>query len=291
MGFSRMIRRNVLALFLLLIVVLSSFGNRSHADSLESEFGYLENFSDVYNLIKSKYVTKFESKQLIYSAIAGMVNELDPYSSILSRKELEKLELQSVGQYVGIGVMVQKSGDQIIVTQVFENSPAQKAGIKPGDIIISIEGNLLAEKKNEEISSLLSGAEGTLVGLGFAHPEEPDNLLKVKLKRELIKANSAECRVHESEITLVSIHQFLKHTAREIVDCKTRHNNQSLIVDLRNNPGGLLISAVEAADLFVGLGDIVQVRDRENRIIERYIARAPVSEKPPLLIILINRYS
>jgi carboxyl-terminal processing protease len=277
--------------FAILLFGFAMVPSAVQAESIEDEIGYLEDFSDVYHLINSKYVTRQTSKELIYSAISGMINDLDPYSDLLTRQELEKLELQSVGQYIGIGLMVQKNEGEFIVTQVFENSPAQKAEIKPGDIINRIDENLLENKKHGEIAALLAGKKGTRVTIEYMRSDSPGHLIIRSLERELIKANSVECNNSHENITIATVHQFLKHTARELMGCMSHNPGLPLIVDLRNNPGGLLISAVEVADLFVGLGDIVQVRNREDEIIERYVARSPAPDKLPLLLILINKYS
>lgn len=258
---------------------------------LDEEIEALEDFSEAYALIKRQYVSYRNPEQLIRPAIDGMLKSLDPYSSLLTKEEMNLLELHSVGQYVGIGVTVQKSRDQFVITQVFENSPAELAGIRPGDIITGIGSTDLKGKSGEEINRLMIGELNSPIELEFHHAEEPEKPISRIIERAVIKANSVQCGDTMEGFLLLTVHQFAKHTAREISDCLKGKTEQPIILDLRNNPGGLLISAVEVAELFVDTGDVVKIKNREGITLETYIARRKAYWSGERLFVLINRFS
>ncbi len=261
------------------------------ADSLDVEIQNMEKFSTVYQLIRHEYVKNKNSDELIRSAIEGMVKKLDPYSTVLSAEDLKKLELQSVGKYVGIGVTINQKNGRYIITQVYKGSPAKKAGLAPGDEISKINDVVLADINYQELRELLQGDIGSGMRISFRKSKNARTDQEVSLNRVLVKANSVECRRHSSAISVLAIHQFMKHTAQELKSCVKELRSSAVILDLRSNPGGLLISAVEVAELFLGIGEIVQIRDRENRVIERYVARESLPEDHPALYVLINSYS
>ncbi len=277
--------------FFLIIFCLFQFPGSAIADSFDAEIKNLEEFSTVYQLIKHEYIKNKGSHELIRSAIAGMVHKLDPYSDVLSAEDLKKLELQSVGQYVGIGVTINQSEDKYIVTQVFNDSPAAKAGIKSGSEILKINDTVLADTNYKELRQLLQGEVETELVIQYRRTEKTESVIQVKLHRAIVKANSVECHKHSGEVAVFAIHQFMKHTARELSACIRKMPSSAIILDLRSNPGGLLISAVEVAELFLDIGEIVQVRDKNNKIIERYVARTSQPENQPMLLVLINHYS
>jgi len=225
---------------------------------------------------------------LVQASIRGMISGLDPYCDLFTKEELDKLELSSVGQYVGIGLSVQKKEKQYLVTQVYKNSPADQAGISVGDEIVTIDGVALTEEKNGEINKLLQGTPGSKLVIEFRKHGELEKVKTKTIGRAIIRANSVECRKYNEKIAILTVHQFLKHTAREISECLGNLDFQLLIMDLRNNPGGLLLSSVEVADLFLDIGDIVQIKDRDGRILERYIARKPLSNPKPLFVLVNN---
>ncbi len=285
------ITNRISPIFLLLIFSLFVTPLSLKAEKLDSEFQSMEDFSTVYHLIKSRYIKENRSKDLIFSAMKGMLRDLDPYSDILTREDLEKLELHSVGKYVGIGLMVQINKEQFVVTQIFEGSPAEKAGIVVGDVIVSVDGVFLKGKSEEDIGRLLIGSKGTEVNLELKKEDQEKGIRKATLVREEVKANSVTCFNYDNQIKVITVYQFLKHTAKEISQCMKEESTPNLVLDLRNNPGGLLIGAVEAAELFLGIGEVVMVRNRANEILEKYVSRKSLSKNAPRLVVLINRYS
>ncbi|MCP4750352.1 MAG: S41 family peptidase [Proteobacteria bacterium] len=270
---------------------ITAVGSVVHADAFDKEIKNLENFSNVYHLIQRQYIKPKNGDELIRSAIRGMVKSLDPYSAVLGKKELERLEFQSIGKYPGIGVYIQNANGAFVVTQVMSSSPAALAGMKPGDIIVRIEGESLTGKSESELNRLFAGDVGTSLEVGYYHPKKPDRIIEREIKRTWIKANSVDFFEHAPEIAILRIHQFQKNTPVETDRYLQRRKYKTVILDLRNNPGGLLVSAVETAELFVGTGMIVETRDKSGQVIEKYISRRYFKTEPPFLVVLMNRFS
>lgn len=259
--------------------------------NIDREIRNLENFSNVYHLIQQRYIKRQTSESLIKSALQGMVKGLDRYSTILSSKELEILELQSVGKYTGIGISIQERDKLFIVTQVFDNSPAYNAGLKPGDIIVRVNDSVLGNKSIEDLNQLVVGEIGTSINIGFYHVDQSDHIIRRTVTRALVKVNSVESFEYDQSIGVIRIHQFLKHTPREISEYLAKKSHKTIILDLRNNPGGLLVSAVETAEIFVKMGPIVEIRDRDEKVVEKYISRRLKEVETPFLIVMINEFS
>ncbi|NQU64719.1 MAG: S41 family peptidase [SAR324 cluster bacterium] len=263
----------------------------SKADNLDDEIRLLEDFSETYHLIQSQYAEYRTPQQLIRFAIEGMVSRLDPYSEAFDREELEILESEVVGKYAGIGVSIQKDKGRHIVTQVIKGSPAEQAGLKPGDVIVQLEGLTLASQREIELSKLVRGEMGSPLSIGFYHPEKPDDIITRSIVRTLIQASSTLFFERDPSTAVIQIQQFQKSTSAEIEAILSEKEYAAVILDLRNNPGGLFLAAVETAELFISGGDIVEIRDRDNELIERYVSRKIKRQKPPVLIVMINRYS
>ncbi|MBU3917892.1 PDZ domain-containing protein, partial [bacterium] len=251
---------------MIVVVFYSGISLSAEESIIDSEIRNLENFSNVYHLIQQRYVERQTPDSLIKFAIQGMVKSLDSYSTILNSKELENLELQSVGKYTGIGVSIQEREKLFIVTQVFDNSPAYDAGLKPGNVIVRVNDNVLGDKSIEDLNQLVMGEIGTSIDIGFYHVDRPDHIIRKTITRALVNVNSVETFEHEPSIGVIRIHQFLKHTPREISEYLTEKSFKTIILDLRNNPGGLLVSAVETAEIFVEMGAIVETRDRDEKV-------------------------
>lgn len=261
------------------------------AQELDQEITNLENFSNVYQLIQDKYIEPKTSSQLIRSAIEGMLKNLDPYSSLLSLQELAKLEMESTGKYIGVGINAQKKGDVFVVTMVFDSSPAAKSGIKPGDVLLQVNGELLRHQSNQDLKHLFSGKIGTSLEIRFYHPGNKEIIIEKKIHKALINVNTVDFVKIDQGIVLLQVHQFLKDTPTEIEGFLQENMDKAIIIDLRDNPGGLLLSAVETAELFVGRGLIVETRDKNNQVIEKYISYRSLTQKPATLLVLINKHT
>lgn len=276
------------ALCLLLLTVRPGFADTT---DLDEEIRALESFTKTYHLIQSHYIESLDVKELVRFAIEGMVSRLDPYSEAFDKEALEELTSNATGRVAGIGLSIQRIEGETVVTQVIRNSPAEKAGLKPGDILVQLDQQQLAGQSETELNRLVSGTVGSPLTVSFHHPDQPDLIIEKTLIRELIRFPSILHFESDPSTIVIQIQQFQKNTPTEISAVLDHRHYHGIILDLRNNPGGLFLSAVETAELFIDRGEIVVTRDRENRLLERYVSRNSKPFNAARLVVIINRYT
>ena len=251
----------------------------------------IKNFVEVYLKIKENFVSEIDDAAIINNAIKGMIDNLDPYSTFLNAEQLREFKGNLDGRYGGVGLEIaKKNGEIIIVTSIF-GGPAYKAGIKSGDRIIQINDLILLNHNLAEVDRQLKGAPNSQVKLFIENSENKIsiyNLTRKSLKRSNIFWNDlGDNFIH------VRIAQFLEDAAVEITDNFKKAKNQNingLIIDLRDNPGGLLEAAIKTIDLFLSKGTIVSIEDRSGQTFESYIATPPtiIAPKIPIIVIINN---
>ncbi|MDO5091663.1 MAG: S41 family peptidase [Cardiobacteriaceae bacterium] len=236
-------------------------------------FEALKTFVDVFDTIKKNYVSEVSNQTLMEHAIRGMLARLDPHSAYMNADEFERFKQESEGEFAGIGVVLDIKAGSISVVSAIEGSPAARAGIATGDIILQINGQNIADLTLMEIDQLLDGDIGSNVSLTI---QRDDNIYQHALTRETIHANSVSSSVLATGYVAIKISQFQEDTAemleKEIESLKVKYELSGIILDLRGNPGGYLDSAVDSADLFLDNGLIVSVRGRDNSIAEEFHA-------------------
>ncbi len=223
-------------------------------------------FSKVYTLIKNNYIKKEPSRKLLFGAIEGMVSTLDPHTYFLTPSEFRQMRSETSGEFTGIGIKISTKKGYIVVIAPIDGSPAAKAGIKAGDIIEKIDNISTYNMNIMKAVALLHGKVGTSVNLligrkGFAHPKT------FRLMREKIILKSVKYMILPHHVGYVRISSFQEHTnsqllkALKIINLK-EHGIKGLILDLRNNPGGLLNQAVKVCSDFIKDGVIVYTKGR-----------------------------
>ena len=201
------------------------------------------------------------------AAVRGMVSSLDPYSAYLDRDEYDEVKISSSGEYSGVGIEVAMEDEQVVVVSPFEGSPAAKAGIRSGDIIVSIDGVAVNPTTLDDTIGRMRGAEGSQVKIGIARDGNAEPLL-FTLKRSKVELHSVKGELLEPGIGYVRISQFSETTGDDfnaaLKDLKKRNAAplKGLVLDLRDNPGGVLEAAVAVADTFIDKGIIVSARGR-----------------------------
>ena len=248
-----------------------AFAATSRADT----YKMLELFGDVLTTVRKQYVTPVDDKKLIQAAIDGMLTSLDPHSGYLAPTEFDDMRDQTRGEYGGVGIVVQAEDGAIKVVSPMDGTPAAKAGVRAGDYITAIDGKtVLGQPLNDAVKSM-RGPVGTQITLTIARDKtEP---FTVKLAREVINVHSVSHHV-EGDIGYVRIASFDEKTGQEtaqaLKDLKAKlPHMKGLVLDLRNNPGGLVDTAVEVASLFLDGGEVVSQRGRDPRDIQRYNAK------------------
>jgi len=226
----------------------------------------LKNFIDVYHVVKNNYVDPVDSEKLITDAMKGMVSNLDPHSQFLDKSERDALMNGISGEFAGIGVELQVVDGGLKVIAPIESTPAQRAGIRSGDIIIKINDKMLATLSSpSEGFKLLKGQPGERVELLIVRDKQQ---LKFEITKEIIKVKTTKSKIVDGRFGYVKINIFQKDTGLELYDSINNLNKQKalegLILDLRGNPGGLLDEAVNVSDLFLDEAVVTYTKDRNN---------------------------
>ena len=259
------------------------------ADNEISEYDYLKFLGDSIEKIKTDYVEHVENKEIVESAINGILSSLDPHSSFLNAKNLEDMKIQTKGMFGGLGIEVTMENGFVKVISPIDDTPAYKAGIKAGDYITHLNKKSVIGLTLDEAVGKMRGPVGSKlkVTIGRANMEPFD----ITIKRDVIKITSVRSRI-EKDVGYVRITTFSeqtnKSTKEAIKKLKKNKNLKGFILDLRNNPGGLLEQAVYVSDLFLEKGEIVSTRGRDSENPETYKAKPGDVINGLPLVVLIN---
>ena len=278
------------------IVLILYFAFTGSASEEEATYEGLSNFTRVLDLIERNYVDNVDSEKLAISAIEGMLKTLDPYSAYLTPEHYKELEIGTSGEFGGVGIEISVENDLLTVITPIEGSPAAKAGIKPGDLIIAIDGKSTQGFSVDEAVKSLRGPKGSAVKITI-QSQGDKNPREVVLVRDIIYVKSVNSKLLDGRIGYIKLSQFQEKTSEELVkaieelESGDRGELNGLILDLRNNPGGLLTQAVEVADEFIDEGLIVSVKGRvEDQSTEYYATKKDNTPGYPI-IILVNKGS
>ena len=255
-------------------------------------------FSDVYKEVATMYVDEVSPERLMNRGINAMLEELDPYTVFIGEGEQQEMEILSSGSYGGIGIEVGFRGDDIVIIAPMDGYPADRAGIRPGDILVRINGISTEGMSAEEVQQLTIGDSGTEVTISVLRPGM-DQELEYTLERERIEVQNITYIDHfgeQSDLLYLQLNRFGQQSAEEVRDqllaSKDEGNLNGLILDLRNNPGGLLNEAVEIVDKFVEPGvTIVETRGRMDAHNSAYVTEEPAIFEDLPIIVLMNRGS
>ena len=254
----------------------------------------LRSFSDVFARIKADYVESVEDKTLLENAIRGMLTGLDPHSAYLDQEQFKELQVGTSGEFGGLGIEVGMEDGFVKVIAPIDDTPAQRAGVQPGDLIIRLDETPVKGMILNDAVKLMRGKPGTDITLTIVR-EGQEAPLKITVTRDVIKVKSVKQRVLEPGFGYIRISQFQATTADNLVQAvdalKKEGKLRGLVLDLRNNPGGVLNGAVAVSDAFLDKGLIVYTegriadsRLRFNATPDDVISRAP-------LVVLVNQGS
>ena len=226
----------------------------------------IRNFSRVYEVVRQAYVEKVDNKTLMKAAITGMLSGLDPHSEYLDREGLTQLNEDTTGQYSGLGIEVLQEDGGLRIISPIDDTPAARAGIKAGDSIVKINGTVIDPQNVDSMFDQLRGKPGSKITLTIVHANS-DKLIDLHLVRENIAVSSVKVRELEPGYAYVRISQFQDDTTSDLDKklgdlIKKNGPQKGAVLDLRNNPGGLLTAAVGVSDDFLDSGIIVTTRGR-----------------------------
>jgi carboxyl-terminal processing protease len=277
-----------------LAVVMLSLGGTSASKGVDRTATYeqLKLFTDVLSIIQNQYVDETEPREVIYGAVRGMLRALDPHSSFMDPESYREMQVETSGSFGGLGIEITIRDDQLTVVAPIEGTPAWRAGIQPGDRILKIEGLVTKDMSLPDAVKKMRGPKGTkvTVTIGREGTREP---FDVTLTREVIQVQSIKSQELEPGIGYVRIRQFQERTAPDLVAAVEKFdkggNLAGLIVDVRNNPGGLLSAAVEVSEEFLGDGKlIVYTEGRVRNQNMRFTAHAKRAIKTVPMVVLVN---
>ena len=257
----------------------------------EEGFAGLDVFTRVLQYIEEGYVEEVDEKELLRGAIRGMLETLDPHTLYMPPKLYKELKADTTGVFGGIGVEITVQEDWVTVVAPLEGTPAEKAGILSGDRIVKIDGVSTKSMDFSETIQKMRGSKGSNIRLTLTRDtlKQP---FDITLKREVIRVPSVRIEVVENQFGIVRISSFQERTAVELRKAVKTFSKESklkgLILDLRNNPGGLLDEAVDVVDIFLKSGTIVTTESRNKEVIDKREAREEGTEPTYPLIILVN---
>lgn len=277
-------------IYILLLLLLLNY---TPVIANDTTYEGLSNFTRVLDLIERNYVEEVDPEKLTNSAIDGMLKTLDPYSTYLSPERYRELEIGTSGEFGGVGMEVSEENGVLTVITPIEGSPAEKAGIKPRDQIIEIEGKSAQGMVVQEAVGLLRGPSGTPVKITIRRAGEQEPRV-ITLIRDKIIVKSVKPKLLENGIGYVKLAQFQDRTSQELTEAIAGLETQNgaelsgLILDLRNNPGGLLTEAIDVVDEFIDSGLIVSVRGRTRDQTREYYATKNGSFQTFPVVVIVN---
>ncbi|UTW55823.1 S41 family peptidase [Kordiimonas sp. SCSIO 12610] len=288
----KMVSSAALALMLALPVTAQS----NSANDQEDVYEQLDRFMRIFQLMRSQYVDDIDDKEAIEAAIQGMLRSLDPHSTYFNTDAFEQVRIQTEGEYGGLGIEVQMDKGVVKVVSPIDDTPADRAGIQGGDYITHLDGEAILGQTLTDAIKIMRGAVGEPITVTVVREgvEEP---FDVEITREKILVRAVRHRIEEDTIGYLRITTFNQQTGKGVEDAVRKIREEAgpaldgLIIDLRNNPGGLLDEAIRVSDAFLDRGEIVSTRGRRRENNNRwYATHGDLMDGLPI-VVLVNAYS
>ena len=284
-----------IALFAGLFLSIADVQAAKKEDDEANTYELLNLFGEVMERAKLNYVEEVSDKKLIESAINGMLTSLDPHSSYLDAESFNYMNEQTKGKFGGLGIEVTMDNGLVKVVSPIDDTPAAKAGIKAGDYITHINGETVVGMTLNDAVSKMRGKVGEKVKLSIRRINSKP--IELTIKRQEIKIQSVKSEIKEDSIVYIRISSFTEDVddavSKAIKDAKKKLKNKLLgiVIDVRNNPGGLLDQAVDVSDLFLGKGEIVSTRSRNESDTVKFMANEGDVAKGLPIVVMINEGS
>ena len=276
------------------VVILLNISNKVYSQNIDKLYEKIDLFAEVLEKIQNEYVEEVDQAEIMDSAINGALQSLDPFSAYMNPKIFEESQSETSGEFGGLGIEVSMESGVIKVITPIDDTPASKAGIKAGDYIVKINGEQVQGKTLMEAVNLMRGPEGTSIEITVRRK----GLRKAKIfkiTREIIEIKSVISKIVDNKVGYLRLRAFNANSSsqlkKEISKIEKNKKLVGYILDLRNNPGGLLSQAVTISDFFLNDGEIVSTKGRKKRENRKFFAKKgdKIDGKP--LIVLINNGS
>ena len=275
-----------------LIIFLSSFFFSYSVNSAELDiYKKIDLFGEVLEKINKQYVDEIDQSEGMDSAINGLLQSLDPYSSYMSPEIFQEMQTETSGEFGGLGIEVSMEAGVVKVITPIDDTPASKAGIKAGDYIVKIDNVQVQGKSLSEAVDLMRGLVGTDIELTVRR-RGVKKALTFNITREIIEVQSVKSDLLENNIGYIRLTSFNDNSSdqikKKIKKLKENENLKAFILDLRNNPGGLLTQAIKISDFFLDNGEIVSTKSRKKSENRKWFARKGDITEGKTLVVLIN---
>ena len=248
--------RKIIPIFVFALCVASIFSTAATRSNKSDISRNLNIFNSIYKELQINYVDTIDANKTIRKAIDAMLMEIDPYTEYIPEEDQEAFRLISTGEYGGIGSVIMQRNGNVYISEPYEGSPAQKAGLRPGDLIMVVDGDTVLGLTTDKVSNKLKGQAGTNLSITVKRPYVNDSILTFDITRAKIQVNPVPYYgVIRGDIGYIGLTTFNENSANEVknalIELKKDPRVKSIILDLRNNGGGLLESAVKIVGLFV----------------------------------------
>src|SRR5258708_3275712 len=268
-------------------------GARAQAPAADNTYRHLSLFGDVFERVRADYVEKPDDGKLIESAINGMLAGLDPHSSYMDSKSFRDMQVQTRGEFGGLGIEVTMEEGLIKVVAPIDETPAAKAGLMANDIITHLDDEPVQGLTLNQAVEKMRGPVNTKIKLKVMR-KGGDKPIEVSITRDIIRVRSVRSRLEGDDVGFIRVTQFNEQTTdglkKAVADLTAQAGDKlkGFVIDLRNNPGGLLDQAISVSDAFLEKGEIVSTRGRNAEETQRFNARARDLSKGKPIIVLIH---
>jgi len=275
-------------------IILLNISSKVYPQNIDKLYEKIDLFGEVLEKIQNEYVEEIDQAEAMDSAINGLLQYLDPYSSYMNQKTFEESQTETSGEFGGLGIEVSMEAGVVKVITPIDDTPASRAGVKAGDYIVKINGEQVRGKTLMEAVNLMRGPVGTSIEITIRRKSLKKAKI-FKITREIIEIKSVISKLVDNKVGYLRLRAFNENSSnqlkKEIAKIEKNKKLVGYILDLRNNPGGLLSQAIKISDFFLDDGEIVSTKGRKNRENRKFFAKKgdKINGKP--LIVLINNGS
>ncbi len=278
-------------IFIIILFLFLFYNRYAFPENSDELYQKIDLFGEVLEKIKEDYVDDVDQAEVMDAAINGVLQSLDPYSAYMNQEMLDSMETETKGAFGGLGIEVGMEAGVVKVISPIDDTPASRAGVKAGDYIVRIDNTQVQGKTLMEAVNLMRGPPGAPIEITIRRKGEKKAIV-VKIVREIIQVKSVTAKIIDKSIGYFRLSAFNENSGQQlknkIDEFKTNNEIDKFILDLRNNPGGLLSQAIKISDFFLDDGEIVSTRGRNKRENRKWFAKKgdQINGKP--LIVLIN---
>ena len=278
------------------VFIIFFLSNSVHSKNRDALYQKIDLFGEVLEKVKDEYVDEVDQADVMDSAINGVLQSLDPYSAYMSPELFKSMQTDTKGEFGGLGIEIGMESGLVKVISPIDDTPASKAGIKSGDYIVKIDGEQVQGKTLMEAVKLMRGPVGTSIDLTIRRKNKKKPL-EFKVKREIIEVKSVEAKIlgEKNKVGYIRLKSFNENSDKQlfkkIKEFEKTKKPKGYIIDLRNNPGGLLTKAISITDFFLDDGEIVSTKGRKASETRKFFARTGDGTNGKPVIVLINNGS